>query len=184
MSRYPEDYPPPPGSQPPGSQFPPAPDEVLGTQVERTETGSSSQYASRSVYYEGQDLVEAQQQVYDDPNRRRNAWRARIKGTIGFLLGLLEALLALRFFLRLAGANPFNDFVEFIYDVTGWFVAPFDTIFDDQTLTSGGTAEWSTLFAMVIYLLAGAAVLKIVDLVLAPIPTGAEVHTVTRRRRM
>lgn len=71
--------------------------------------------------------------------------------------GLTEALVGLRFVLRLVGANPSNGFVSWIYDWSTPIVAPFSGIFgQDATVVHGiGTAvasvfDWTALIALVV----------------------------------
>jgi uncharacterized protein YggT (Ycf19 family) len=79
---------------------------------------------------------------------------------IWFLIGALELLLALRFFLRLTGANPENTFASTIYNLSRPFVAPFSTLFVSPA-TSGTSTFGQNIFdvnilvAMVAYLLLG-----------------------------
>jgi len=49
-----------------------------------------------------------------------------------FLFDVLEILLALRFVFKLLGANPSSEFVNFIYNLSAVFVAPFAGIFKYQ----------------------------------------------------
>jgi uncharacterized protein YggT (Ycf19 family) len=82
-----------------------------------------------------------------------------------FLLGLLEALLALRFVLALLGANPGNDFAAAVYGVTGPFVAPFRTLF--PTPASGGAVlEVHTLVAVLVFFLVWWVAVKMIGVVL------------------
>ncbi len=64
---------------------------------------------------------------------------------------VLEALLITRFILRLAGANPFNEIVAWVYNATAVFVVPFESIFPPAS-TSSSVLEVSTLVAMIAYL--------------------------------
>jgi hypothetical protein len=80
---------------------------------------------------------------------------------IWLLLGILEAMLALRFIFKLIGVNPANAFATLLYSVTGFFVAPF------ASLTGAPAAgrivlEISTLIAMIVYLLIAWALERIV----------------------
>lgn len=63
----------------------------------------------------------------------------RIENSIYFLVGMLETLLLIRFFLRLTGANPDNMFAQFIYGLSGPFVAPFSTLFISPTESTSAT---------------------------------------------
>jgi hypothetical protein len=57
--------------------------------------------------------------------RARARW---ISGLVSFFFGLLVVLIAIRFVFKALVANPDNGFVQFIYNVTEPFVAPFLTI--------------------------------------------------------
>jgi uncharacterized protein YggT (Ycf19 family) len=73
---------------------------------------------------------------------------------IWLLLGFLEALLALRFFFKLIGANPENTFASFLYGLTNLFVAPFASLTGAPS-AGGMVFEFSTLIAMIVYALVG-----------------------------
>ena len=94
------------------------------------------------------------------------------------ILGILEVLLALRFALKLIGANPNSGFAVFIYGLTGVFTAPFTGLV--STWVSGQTVlEVTTLIAMAIYALLFWGVVKLI-----PILTDrARARTVTRTTR-
>lgn len=64
---------------------------------------------------------------------------------------ILEGMLIARFVMRLAGANPFNDIVAWIYNATSMFVLPFEAMFPSAA-TDSSVLEVSTLVAMVAYL--------------------------------
>ncbi len=85
-----------------------------------------------------------------------------LKGTqiVWYLLGLLEALLAFRFVLKLMGANPTAGFTNFIYAVTWPFTAPFNAVFL-KTAVQGSIFEWTTLLAMLVYYLVAFAIVKL-----------------------
>lgn len=72
--------------------------------------------------------------------------------TVNYILGIIEALLLLRFLFKLAGANSGAGIVKFIYQLTDILMAPFRFIFPT---TSAGEVrlEWSVLVAMAIYML-------------------------------
>lgn len=80
---------------------------------------------------------------------------------IWLLLGILEALLALRFIFKLIGVNAANGFAQFLYGLTGIFVAPFASL-TGAPASQNMVFEFSTLIAMVIYALVGWALERIV----------------------
>jgi hypothetical protein len=76
-------------------------------------------------------------------------------------LGILEALLAFRFLLRLFAANPAAGFTDFIYDATRPFVSPFTAVFNVTRVEGGSVFEWTTLLAMLVYWLLAWAVIRL-----------------------
>jgi hypothetical protein len=82
--------------------------------------------------------------------------RSPIEAILGrlvwFVFGVIEVLIAIRFVLRLLGANSRAGFVQLVYGVSGFFMAPFNSIFGTQRV-SGAVFEWSALVAIAIYAL-------------------------------
>ena len=69
---------------------------------------------------------------------------------IYYIAGIIIALIALRFVFLLLGANRGSGFVDFLYDLTSVFVAPFNGIFG-ETQFGVSYFETSSLVAIVIY---------------------------------
>ena len=67
---------------------------------------------------------------------------------IWYLLYYIEVILALRFALKLFGANPVAGFTSFVYAMTGFLVVPFLSVFH-ITQILGSVFEWTTLLARV-----------------------------------
>lgn len=73
------------------------------------------------------------------------------------IVGIIEALIGLRFAFLLLGANPTNDFVHMIYQWSTPFVAPFANMFgQNATVTGDGFVtrsvfDWTALIALVVY---------------------------------
>jgi uncharacterized protein YggT (Ycf19 family) len=80
---------------------------------------------------------------------------------IWLFLGILEALLALRFIFKLIGVNEANTFATFLYGLTNVFLAPFTSLTGAPS-TAGMTFEFSTLIAMFIYALIGWALERLI----------------------
>ena len=78
---------------------------------------------------------------------------------VWYILGIIEALLAFRFALKLLGANSGADFTSFIYRVTELFVAPFSNVFRTSRI-EGSVFEWATLLAMFVYWLIATAIIR------------------------
>lgn len=83
---------------------------------------------------------------------------------IWLIAGIIMGLLALRFLLRLLGANPNNGFADFIYSVSHPFAAPFFGLFNYDADLGAGRFEFETLIAILIYALAAWVLAKLVTL--------------------
>jgi hypothetical protein len=70
-----------------------------------------------------------------------------------FLLGLIEALIALRFSLALLGANPDNEFAAMVYAVTMPFVAPFRTLFPTPVVGSSIFEGYALVAMLVLFVI-------------------------------
>jgi hypothetical protein len=80
-----------------------------------------------------------------------------------YIGGAIIALIALRFIFLLLGANRGSGFVNFIYDVSSFFVAPFVGIFGEPTL-GVSYVETASLVAIVIYALVTVGIGKLFTL--------------------
>jgi hypothetical protein len=85
----------------------------------------------------------------------------KAKQIIWLVLGILEALIALRVVFKLIGVNAENAFAAFLYNVTNLFVAPFASL-TGAPAVSGMVFEFSSLIAMAVYALIAWALVKIV----------------------
>lgn len=72
---------------------------------------------------------------------------------IWFVAGVIIALLTLRFVLILLGANRGSAFVDFIYDISHPFAAPFFGIFNYDLNYGVARVELSTIVAVAVYAL-------------------------------
>ncbi len=82
---------------------------------------------------------------------------------IWFIVGVIDVFLAIRFVLLLLGANQGAGFVDFIYGLTGIFVAPFVGIFGAPTYGQY-MFEWSSLLAVIVYTLVAWGIVKLITL--------------------
>lgn len=71
---------------------------------------------------------------------------------IWLLLGLLEAMIALRVMFKLIAVNAANPFASLLYKVTDFFVAPFASL-TGAPAAGGMVLEISSIIAMIVYLL-------------------------------
>jgi len=184
-------YPPDPGMQ--GYQQPPNQDNQVPNQGYPYRAASDSRSVNAGgVYSESQrqsyvdpagNRIESEAQVFEDPNQTRANIRSLITTVVYFILGVLEVILALRFIFRLLGANESSGFVTFLYGLSHVFVAPFNGIFNDQTIGNVSVFEVSTLVAMVLYALIAWGIVSLGRVVFAPVAIGHESMTRTRRSR-
>ena len=125
--------------------------------------------------------VESHTQYVEDENLRRANLRYWITRVVYFVLGVMEVIMGLRFIFRLLGANQGSSFVMVLYDLSHVFVAPFNGIFNDQTIGRVSVFEVSTLIAMLIYALIAWGIVGLSRVVLAPSLTNEQ--RVIRSRR-
>jgi uncharacterized protein YggT (Ycf19 family) len=86
-----------------------------------------------------------------------------INNMVEWVTAAVTLFLGLRFVLRLFGANGTNEFVAWVYDSTSPLLEPFFGIFPTTQLERGLVVEFSTLFAIIIYALAGYLILTLVE---------------------
>ena len=94
----------------------------------------------------------ATEQVTRDVAAERRMQMFQVTRIIWTILGLLEIFLGIRFVLHLIGANAASGFAQFVYGVTGPFMAPFVGLV--STPSAGATTfEVTALIAMAVYAL-------------------------------
>jgi uncharacterized protein YggT (Ycf19 family) len=79
------------------------------------------------------------------------------------IIGVIVALLLLRFMLSLLGANRGNPFADFIYTSSQPFAAPFFGLFNYQAQYGIARFEFETLVAAIVYLLFGWLLTAIIE---------------------
>jgi hypothetical protein len=79
-----------------------------------------------------------------------------IGGLVYAIGGFIEALIGLRFVLRLLGADPSSGFVNWIYEWSTPFVSPFAGIFGQEATVAGegvvtrSVFDWTALIALIV----------------------------------
>ena len=89
------------------------------------------------------------------------------QNAVWYILGFIEIVLALRFILKLLGANPASPFVSLVYNVSGVLTVPFDSIFGVTKAAAGQTVsvfEPSILVAGVVYALIAWGIVKLITI--------------------
>ncbi len=127
--------------------------------------------------------VETQVEYAEDKNLKRANARYWVTTVTYFILGVLEVIMLLRLIFRLLGANQDNSFITFLYGLSHIFVGPFNGIFNDQAIGRAGVFETSTLVAMLVYALIAWGIVSLGKVMFAPVVSGTQSTTMTRRRR-
>jgi YggT family protein len=111
-------------------------------------------------------LSQEKQRLKAAQRREKLAW---VRNTIVLALGVLQVLLAIRFFLRLSGANPDNPFAQFIYNLTAPLMTPFSTLFISPTSADATHIfDVNNLMAMLVYGLLGSLGIALVNYLQGP----------------
>ena len=87
----------------------------------------------------------------------------KINEIIYVIFSILSVLLLVRFVLLALGANRVG-IVDFIYNVSGFFVAPFIGIFGRTTIYGAGYFEWETIVAIIFYMFAAWGITSLINL--------------------
>ena len=89
------------------------------------------------------------------------AWR--LMQVVWWIAGVIDALIAIRFVLKLLGASTASGFVQFMYSITDPLVAPFHGIFN--TASSGRSVlEPESIVAIIIYTLLAWGIVSLIRL--------------------
>jgi hypothetical protein len=84
---------------------------------------------------------------------------------IWYILGVIEILLTFRVALKMLGANINTLFVSLIYIISDPLALPFSGIFGIMRTGSVAYFEWSTLVAMVVYLLVAYGLVHLMQII-------------------
>jgi hypothetical protein len=112
-----------------------------------------------------QEVKVVRQEVSTHSPGEASRWAVfKIDQTLWLLLGMLEALLGIRVFLKLIAANPESGFARFIYGLSDLFLLPFFGLTQTPS-ANGAVLEIPTIIAMVVYALVFSFLVYIVHLV-------------------
>ena len=94
---------------------------------------------------------------------RQGVYNDRVVAVIWWVVGLIDTLIAIRFLLKMFGANTGSAFVSFMYALTDPLVAPFHGIFN--TAAAGRSVfEPESIVAILIYTLIGWGIVSLIRL--------------------
>lgn len=130
----------------------------------------------RVTYAEPGVASEHVETVATDPYAPRRAAAYRVRQAIYLLFGIIEGLIAIRFALRLLGANPDAGFAAFVYGVTAPLLAPFVGLFGTPQY-NGSVLELHSIVAIVAYALLAWVLAKLAWLLLGDTRSGVSTTT-------
>lgn len=89
----------------------------------------------------------------------------RVYQIIWYILGVLEAFLFFRLFLKLIGANSGSPFTVFIYNTSFPLVSPFFAVKASLVAPQGSVFEWGTILAMIVYAVVAYGIIYLIQLI-------------------
>jgi hypothetical protein len=106
---------------------------------------------------------EHHEKVVEDTGAARRQNIYRLNQSIWLVFGILEAMIGLRFFLMLIGANPASPFAQLVYNFTNLFMWPFAGLTSSPS-AGGMVLEIPAIIAMIIYALLAWVVVSIIGI--------------------
>jgi uncharacterized protein YggT (Ycf19 family) len=97
-------------------------------------------------------------------SQERSPLNTGIQMAVRYTVAVIATLLSFRFLFALLNADSKNGFVSFIYAMTEPFVTPFQGMFSSSASAGAADFEIETLVAILIYILIGAAVVNLLDI--------------------
>ena len=132
---------------------------------------ASSERGTRPVM-----TAEHSEAVMSDPYAQRRGIASKVTQAIYLIFGIIEALLVIRFVLKLLGANPEAGFASFIYRVSAPLVAPFVGLFGSPQV-NGMVLELESIVAIVVYGLIAWGLAKLAWLLLGETRSGVRTQS-------
>lgn len=88
--------------------------------------------------------------VVSETVRRSPSGAETARRVVVFLFGIIQALIAVRIVLLLIDANQANGLVRFIYDLSSFFVGPFEGVLNTNAVAAGASVfDIAALVALV-----------------------------------
>lgn len=101
------------------------------------------------------------------PTTVSGAYNFRAAAVVGFIVAVVDILIAGRFLGKLLGASSQSAFVSFIYHVSAPLVAPFAGIFGNSG-SNTNLFETASLVAIVVYAVIGWGLIALIKILTAP----------------
>jgi len=112
----------------------------------------------------GNNIQQTTKRIHTESSANKKAVATNV---VWFIFGIISVLLAMRFVLKLTGANPINGFASFIYSASKLFSAPFDSIFGTSTTSIGpakAVFQPSILVAVAVYAIVAWGIVKLINI--------------------
>lgn len=122
-----------------------------------------------------------QRHVVRDEATERYANISRVNQVLWLLFGVILSLIAVRFVLKLIGANPAAVFAQIIYGVTEVFLWPFSGITPDPAV-GAFQFEISSIIAMIVYALVAWGLTRLIWILFYHPNTTSETRVYRQRR--
>jgi hypothetical protein len=114
--------------------------------------------------------IEHRREVVENVAAARFDALAKLTQLVWLFFGILEALIALRVFLKLIAANPASPFADLVYKFTDLFLWPFFGL--TSTPSAGGMVlEIPSVIAMFVYLVLAWVTVRLIWLLFYRTPT-------------
>ncbi len=123
------------------------------------------------ITYEPGMAAEHVETVATDPYASRRGTASKARQAIYLIFGIIGGLIAIRFVLRLLGANPEAGFATFVYGVTAPLLAPFVGLFGTPQV-NGSVLELHAIVAIIVYALLAWVLAKLAWLLLGETRSG------------
>jgi uncharacterized protein YggT (Ycf19 family) len=149
--------------------------DEIETQVKKTQVVSTPTHeviTTKKVIKDPSIKTEHPQKVFE---KKKSIFRTY--QVVWYILGVIETILAFRFLLKVLAADPTRGFGFFIYRISDPFAGPFTTVIGiGENPTSGPYIEWSTLLAMLFYLIIAYGIVALLQFVKPVTPKEVEQH--------
>lgn len=103
--------------------------------------------------------------IINSPTEEKATGSQTVEYLVYFFFGVLEVLLAFRLVLKIMGASVSSWFVGIIYNITRFFVWPFEGIFRrgfTQGIETTSVLEPSTVVAIIVYAILAWGIVKLI----------------------
>lgn len=120
--------------------------------------------------YPAANTVVRERTIVSNPVYTPTEWTVgRTMQILGYVLGVLEGVMLLRFILRFIGANPANAFAQLVYGLSEPLVVLFQNLIPNPAVGGSNIViEITTLIAMLFWALLFAAGVRLLRLVITP----------------